>query len=70
MQIYQKQKVPYTESATSKLAMESMQHEFISIAESHINLSKVIRESIAVPLFNLINKQKVTSKQVHIHTMN
>lgn len=64
MQIYQKQKLSHTENGSSKLAMESMQQEMISIAESHIQLSQLIRNSVFTPLSTLLNKQKLIKKEV------
>lgn len=64
MQIYQKQKISHTENGSSAQAMESMQQEMISIAESHIQLSQHIRNTVASPLSTLLNRQKTIKKEV------
>ncbi|KAI7901779.1 uncharacterized protein BX663DRAFT_512395 [Cokeromyces recurvatus] len=64
LQISQKQKSSNTENGASKIAMDSMQTEFLSVAESHLHLSTLLRETIALPLTNLLNKQKILRKQL------
>lgn len=66
LQIAQKQKASSMENGSSKAAMDAMQHEFMSVAESHLHLSKLLRENVATPLGALLNKQKVLRKEVSI----
>ncbi|KAK4520198.1 uncharacterized protein ATC70_008329 [Mucor velutinosus] len=63
LQIAQKQKASSMENGSSKAAMDAMQHEFMSVAESHLHLSKLLRENVATPLSALLNKQKVLRKE-------
>ncbi|OAD08165.1 hypothetical protein MUCCIDRAFT_154850, partial [Mucor lusitanicus CBS 277.49] len=63
LQIAQKQKASSMENGSSKAAMDAMQHEFMSVAESHLHLSKLLRENVATPLGALLNKQKVLRKE-------
>ncbi|KAL9557181.1 hypothetical protein MBANPS3_001523 [Mucor bainieri] len=63
LQIAQKQKASSVENGSSKAAMDTMQHEFISVAESHLHLSKLLRENVATPLGALLNKQRVLRKE-------
>ncbi|KAI9478813.1 MAG: hypothetical protein EXX96DRAFT_482900 [Benjaminiella poitrasii] len=65
LQITQKQKPSTIENGSSKAAMDTMQTEFLSVAESHLHLSNLLRENIALPLSNLLNKQKALRKQAH-----
>lgn len=41
-----------------------MQTETQSIAESHIQLSCLLRDNVVIPLTKLINKQKTVRKEV------
>ncbi|CAO0789539.1 unnamed protein product [Mucor circinelloides] len=63
LQIAQKQKASSVENGSSKSAMDTMQQEFMSVAESHLHLSKLLRENVATPLGALLNKQKVLRKE-------
>lgn len=66
LQIAQKQKASSTENGKTKVALDTMQVEFQSIAESHIQLSCHLRDGIATPLAKLINKQKAVRKEVSL----
>lgn len=66
LQIAQKQKASSVENGSSKLAMDTMQQEFLSVAESHLHLSKLLRGNVAAPLTTLLNKQRVLRKEVTI----
>lgn len=66
LQISQKQKTSSTENGSSKMAMDTMQSQFQSVAESHLQLSDHLRENVAVPLGQLLNKQRVLRKEVSI----
>jgi hypothetical protein len=48
------------------MAMDTMQSQFQSVAESHLQLSDHLRENVAVPLGQLLNKQRVLRKEVSI----
>ncbi|RCH88389.1 hypothetical protein CU097_008212 [Rhizopus azygosporus] len=64
LQIAQKQKASSTENGKTKVALDTMQVEFQSIAESHIQLSCHLRDGITTPLAKLINKQKAVRKEL------
>ncbi|KAG2195239.1 hypothetical protein INT47_007968 [Mucor saturninus] len=64
LQITQKQKTSSTENGSSKIAMDTMQAQFQSVAESHLHLSNLLRENIAVPLSKLLNKQRILRKEL------
>lgn len=64
MQIAQKQKASSTENGKSKSSLDMMQTETQSIAESHIQLSCLLRDNVVIPLTKLINKQKTVRKEV------
>ncbi|CEG66428.1 hypothetical protein RMATCC62417_03014 [Rhizopus microsporus] len=66
LQIAQKQKASSTENGKTKVALDTMQVEFQSIAESHIQLSCHLRDGITTPLAKLINKQKAVRKEVSL----
>ncbi|CEP16551.1 hypothetical protein [Parasitella parasitica] len=63
LQIAQKQKPSSVENGSSKSAMDTMQREFLSVGESHLQLSKLLREKVASPLTDLISKQKSLRKE-------
>lgn len=65
LQIAQKQKASSVENGSSKAAMDAMQHEFMSVAESHLHLSKLLKDKVAAPLGVLLNKQKMLRKEVN-----
>jgi hypothetical protein len=52
------------ENGSSKIAMDTMQLQFQSVAESHLHLSNLLRENVAVPLSKLLNKQRILRKEV------
>ncbi|RCI03648.1 hypothetical protein CU098_011825, partial [Rhizopus stolonifer] len=64
LQIAQKQKPSSVENGSSRSAMNAMQKEFISIAESHLHLSNLLRENINLPLTKLLNRQKSLRKEL------
>lgn len=66
LQIAQKQKTSSVENGSSKSAMDTMQQEFLSVAESHLHLSKLLRGNVATPLTALLNKQRILRKEVII----
>ncbi|KAI8647452.1 hypothetical protein BD408DRAFT_408576 [Parasitella parasitica] len=63
VQIAQKQKASSVENGSSKSAMDTMQREFMSVGESHLQLSRLLREKVAAPLSDLLNKQKLLRKE-------
>lgn len=44
--------------------MDTMQIQFQSVAESHLHLSNLLRESVAIPLSKLLSKQRILRKEV------
>ena len=64
LQIAQKQKPSSTENGSSQAAMNTIQKEFMSIAESHIHLANLLRENVSSPLAKLLDRQKSIRKEV------
>lgn len=64
LQIAHKQKASSLENGSSKNALDTMQAQFQSVAESHLQLSDHLRENVALPLSKLLNKQRVLRKEV------
>ncbi|KAI9259342.1 hypothetical protein BY458DRAFT_517081 [Sporodiniella umbellata] len=63
-QISQKQKASCTESGCNKVAMDRLQEESQSIADSHMQLSCHLKDNIISPLSKLITKQKKARKEL------
>lgn len=64
LQIAHKQKASSLENGSSKNALDTMQAQFQSVAESHLQLSDHLRENVALPLSKLLNKQRVLRKEL------
>ncbi|KAI8372072.1 hypothetical protein EDC96DRAFT_542477 [Choanephora cucurbitarum] len=64
LQIAQKQKPSSTENGSSQAAMNTVQKEFMSIAESHIHLANLLRENVSLPLTKLLDRQKSIRKEL------
>ncbi|GAA5805570.1 hypothetical protein HPULCUR_011089 [Helicostylum pulchrum] len=64
LQIAQKQKISSTENGSSKHAMDTMQQQFQTVAESHLQLSTLLREKVVVPVSRLLNKQRNLKKEL------
>ncbi|KAI8368984.1 hypothetical protein BD560DRAFT_398266 [Blakeslea trispora] len=64
LQIAQKQKPSSTENGTSQAAMDVVQKEFMSIAESHMHLANLLRENVNSPLAKLLDRQKTIRKEL------
>lgn len=44
--------------------MDTMQQQFQTVAESHLQLSSSLREKVVVPVSILLNKQRILKKEV------
>ncbi|KAG2231034.1 hypothetical protein INT48_006365 [Thamnidium elegans] len=64
LQIAQKQKISSTENGSSQHAMDTMQQQFQTVAESHLQLSSSLREKVVVPVSRLLNKQRILKKEL------